>query len=200
MKLIGLTGGIGMGKSTSADWLSRSGIPVVDTDVLAREVVAPGEPALAEVVKLLGPEVLSCDGTLQRREVAKRIFSEESLRKQLEAILHPRIRERWLAQVERWKQDRRACGVVVIPLLYETGAEAYFEAVVCTACTRESQRERLLKRGWSDQDAMRRLQAQWPVEKKIARSHFVVWTEGDLETHAAQWKHVLGSLQLTHVL
>ncbi|MDB6034287.1 MAG: dephospho-CoA kinase [Verrucomicrobiales bacterium] len=196
MKLIGLTGGIGMGKSTSADLLSRRGIPVVDTDVLAREMVEPGQPALADVVAAFGNEVLAGDGTLQRGVLARKVFSNETLRKQLEGILHPRIRERWRSQVERWKEEGRRGGVVVIPLLFETGAESLFEAVVCTACSPSSQRERLLKRGWSEQESERRKQAQWPVEKKMSHSRFVVWTEGSLEVHAAQWQRILTFLDL----
>jgi dephospho-CoA kinase len=196
MKLIGLTGGIGMGKSTSADLLSRRGIPVVDTDVLAREMVEPGQPALADVVAAFGNEVLAADGTLQRGVLARKVFSNETLRKQLEGILHPRIRERWRSQVERWKEEGRRGGVVVIPLLFETGAESLFKAVVCTACSPSSQRERLLKRGWSEQESERRKQAQWPVEKKMSHSRFVVWTEGSLEVHAAQWQRILTFLDL----
>jgi dephospho-CoA kinase len=191
MKLLGLTGGIGMGKSTSADWLKQQGIPVVDTDILARSIVEPGQPALDEVVKLFGPEVLAPDGTLHRKELARRVFSNEASRKQLENILHPRIREQWLAEVVRWRQEGRPCGVVVVPLLYETGAEIQFDGIVCTACTGESQRERLLKRGWSPEESARRIQSQWPVEKKLGLANYVVWTEGDLETHSAQWKRIL---------
>jgi dephospho-CoA kinase len=194
MQLIGLTGGIGMGKSTSADLLSRRGIPVVDTDVLAREVVGPGQPGLAEVVATFGAEVLAADGSLQRGVLARKVFSNEASRKQLEGILHPLIRERWLAQVEHWKQESRSCGVVVIPLLFETAAERLFDTIVCTACSPESQRERLLKRGWSEEESSQRIRAQWPVEKKMNQSRFVVWTEGSLEVHSAQWQRVLAYL------
>jgi dephospho-CoA kinase len=191
MKLIGLTGGIGMGKSTSADWLSRSGIPVVDTDLVARELVEPGQPSLAELAAAFGKDILTPNGALDRGALARKVFSDETLRRTLESILHPRIRERWLLEVEKWKRENRSLGVVVIPLLFETGAEAYFDQVICTACLPETQRERLVKRGWSTEESIRRIQAQWPIEQKIARARFVVWTEGSLDVHSAQWKRIL---------
>jgi dephospho-CoA kinase len=96
--------------------------------------------------------------------------------------------------VERWKQENLGCGVVVIPLLFETAAERLFDTVVCTACSSESQRERLLKRGWSEEESAQRIRAQWPVERKMSQSRFVVWTEGSVEVHSAQWERVLAYL------
>src|SRR5688572_6954040 len=142
MKLIGLTGGIGMGKSTSASLLQQWRVPVVDTDDLAREVVEPGEPALAEVVRAFGGSVLGEDGRLKRDEVARVVFADDARRRELEAILHPRIRQRWLAQAETWRQEDQSLGVVIIPLLFETGAASEFERVICVACSAESQRKR----------------------------------------------------------
>src|SRR5688572_28334608 len=116
MKVLGITGGIGMGKSTSGELLRKRGIPVVDTDVLAREVVEPGEPALEEVVAVFGREALDANGRLNRGEVARRVFADPTLREKLEAILHPRIRERWLAQIQSWRAEGHAVAAVIIPL------------------------------------------------------------------------------------
>ena len=200
MKLIGLTGGIGMGKSTSADLLARQGVPIIDTDAIARDIVEPGQPALLELAAAFGQDILATNGTLRRAELAKKVFGDPALRQQLEGILHPRIRERWLNQVERWRLEGRPCGVVVIPLLFETGAETQFDKIVCTACTAESQRERLLKRGWSQEESSARMRAQWPVEKKMSLSNFVVWTEGAVESHAAQWERILAGLGILQSL
>src|SRR5438552_18516187 len=123
MKVLGLTGGIGMGKSTSAQILRERGIPVVDTDELARQVVEPGQPALAEVQQAFGAEIIGQDGRLLRDRLAERIFADPSARKRLEAILHPRIRALWHAQIAAWRGELRAVAVVVIPLLFETRAE-----------------------------------------------------------------------------
>src|SRR5262245_53982791 len=102
MRLIGLTGGVGMGKSTAADLLKERGIPVVDTDQLARDVVEPGQPAFNEVKERFGPGVVGPDGTLNRKALADLIFADSARRQELESILHPRIRERWLAQAALW--------------------------------------------------------------------------------------------------
>src|SRR5437879_3055472 len=102
MMVIGLTGGIGMGKSTSAALLERQGIPVVDTDVLARQVVEPGQPAWVEIQKAFGNDIVDNAGRLRRKELARLVFADVERRRQLESILHPRIRELWLAQVEQW--------------------------------------------------------------------------------------------------
>ncbi len=185
MKLFGLTGGIGMGKSTAAELL-RPQVAVVDTDDLARQVVEPGQPALAEVRARFGPEILASNGRLRRDELARRVFADEAARLQLEAILHPRIRARWQAQVETWRAEGKSMGVVVIPLLFETRAEAFFDATICLACTAATQHQRLRARGWTAEQIGQRIQAQWPVEKKMALADFVVWTEGSVAVHAQQ--------------
>lgn len=196
MKRLGLTGGIGMGKTAAADYLRRRGLPVVDTDQLARELVEPGQPALADIAAAFGPAVLDAEGSLRRLELAGLVFSDESRRRQLEAILHPRIRAAWRAQLEAWQRAGRPAAVVVIPLLFETGAAGEFDATLCVACSAASQRERLRARGWSDEEIARRLAAQWPIERKLAAADFVIWAEGGLEQTEAQLDRVLDSLGL----
>ena len=190
MTIIGLTGGIGMGKSTSAALLDQRLIPVVDTDVLARQIVEPGQPALAEIAAAFGPSMIGGDGNLRRDELARVVFAETSKRLQLEAILHPRIRELWLAQIERWKSERRASGVVVIPLLFETSSAADFDSIICVACSDASQRQRLHARGWTNEQMDQRIAAQWPTQKKLDFSNYVVWTESGMDTHAAQLERI----------
>ena len=186
MKSYGLTGGIGMGKSTAAEFLRRRGLPVVDTDAIAREVVEPGQPAMAEIQAAFGCDVFSPTGELLRDRLAERVFSNSTERKKLEAIVHPRIRARWLAQVEAWRAEGRSAAVVVIPLLFETNAAACFDKIVCVACSVRTQRKRLCSRGWTDAQIGQRLAAQLPIEKKLELSDYVVWTEPSLEVHAAQ--------------
>ena len=191
MRLSGLTGGVGMGKSTAAGFLLAAGARVVDTDDLAHELVQPGEPALTEITKVFGEKILAPDGTLQRRELAKIVFGDAAARQKLEAILHPRIRERWQAQAAAWRRENCAVGVVVIPLLFETQAEGSFDKIICVACSPASQRERLAARGWTPEQAGQRIAAQMPVEQKMARSHFVVWTEGVKEVSERQIGEIL---------
>jgi len=194
MILIGLTGGIGMGKTTAANLLLQRGLPVVDTDILARQVMEPGEPAFDEIRRAFGPEVLRPDGRVRRDELARQVFSNPARRQQLESIVHPRIRERWLAQVASWRGQKKPCAVVVIPLLFETNAAASFDAIVCVACSGAVQRDRLLGRGWTLEQIGQRLRAQWPIEKKMTLSHYVVWTEGGLDVLGGQFYRILARL------
>ncbi|MGE3312641.1 MAG: dephospho-CoA kinase [Limisphaerales bacterium] len=194
MLLLGLTGGIGMGKSTAAALLQRLGVAVVDTDEIARELVAPGQPALAEIQAAFGAEVLRPDGTLDRGRMARLAFGDEDGRRRLEAILHPRIREAWANRVGDWRSGGVKCGVVVIPLLFETAAESRFDAVICVACSAETQRRRLRERGWSEEHVDQRLAAQLPIELKIRKSGYLIWTETPVEVQEDQWKIVLRTL------
>ena len=191
MKVFGLTGGVGMGKSASAQLLRSRGVLVVDTDDLARQVVEPGQPALAEVQSTFGPEIVGPNGQLRRDELARRVFADPAARKRLEDILHPRIRALWRAQVENWRADGHPLAVVVIPLLFETSAEAELDATICVACTPATQHQRLLARGWSPQEIEQRLRAQWPVGVKMARADYLVWTEASLGVHEAQLERIL---------
>ncbi len=190
MKLYGLTGGIGAGKSAAAEILRSRGIMVTDTDNIARQLVEPGQPALVEIVARFGNGVLQGDH-LDRRSMARVAFADETARKDLEAILHPRIREAWQTETAKWREEGFLAGVVVIPLLFETAAENYFDAVICLACSAETQKQRLYQRGWSETDIAQRIASQWPLEKKMNKSHFVVWNEGDLLTLAEQLDRII---------
>lgn len=196
MKVLGLTGGIGMGKSACAELLRLRGVVVVDTDLLARQIVEPGEPALREIEQAFGPQVLEPSGRLSRRKLAEFVFADRAARLKLEEILHPRIRELWRAQVEEWRTARRTLAVVVIPLLFETKAEKELDATICVACSTQTQRERLTPRGWSPEQMAQRIAAQLPVETKMARANYVIWSEGSLDIHAAQLDCIL--LGLNH--
>ena len=194
MKLCGLTGGVGMGKSTAAGFLLQTGAMVIDTDDIARELVQPGQPALQDIQKEFGAEILSPQGGLKRDALARLVFADASARKRLEDILHPRIRERWLKQVEQWRRQPCLLAVVVIPLLFETQAESHFDTIICVACSAASQRERLHSRGWNVEQAQQRIASQIPVDQKIARSNHILWTEGLPEVHRNQVLQILGNL------
>ncbi len=194
MKTIGLTGGIGMGKSTSAQLLRARNIPVIDTDDIARQVVEPGQPALEELRQLFGDEIIGRDGRLLRAELARRVFADTDARSLLEGVLHPRIRVLWQAQVQTWRSERKPISVVVIPLLFETGANKELDATVCVACSLVTQMERLQTRGWPPDQIHQRIRAQWPVERKLGAADFVVWTEAGLDVHNTQLDRILNSV------
>jgi dephospho-CoA kinase len=194
MKLCGLTGGVGMGKSTTAGFFLQAGVRVIDTDVIAREIVQPGQPALAEIHNELGGNFISAAGELKREDLGRLVFTDEAARKKLEAILHPRIRAAWLAQAEAWRKENCPLALVVIPLLFETAAENQFEKIICAACSPAAQNGRLLMRGWSPEQIRQRIAAQLPVGQKIARAHFALWTEGQLPVHAQQAARILSRI------
>ncbi len=190
MKLYGLTGGIGAGKSAASEILRNRGIMVTDTDQLARQLVEPGQPALVEIVARFGNGILQGDH-LDRRAMARVAFADETARKDLEAILHPRIRQSWQDETAKWREQDCPVGVIVIPLLFETAAEDCFDEIICLACSAETQRRRLYQRGWSDIDIDQRLSTQWPMAQKMAKSNYVVWNEGDLSTLAEQLDRII---------
>lgn len=194
MKLLGLTGGIGMGKSACTQLLRSRGLPVIDTDELARDVVEPGQPALMEIQRLFGSEMLGPDGSLRRDALAQRVFASPEARRQLEAILHPRIRQLWREQANQLAAEGKPLAIVVIPLLFETGAEAELDNVICVGCSAATQQQRLAARGWSAEQIQQRIRAQWPIEKKLAAAHFVVWTEGPLDLLAPQLERILAGV------
>jgi dephospho-CoA kinase len=191
MKLIGLTGGIGMGKSTAARILARHGLPVADTDAIAHDLVTPGQPALEEIQSQFGAACCGPDGHLLRDRLAQIVFSDDSARRRLEAILHPRIRKHWKEQVDQWRVAGRSLAVVMIPLLFETNARPEFDAVICVACSSATQWNRLRDRGWTDYQIQLRLQAQLPVRTKIERADYLVWNDANLDLLEAQLLLVL---------
>ena len=194
MITIGLTGGIGAGKSEASDYLKRLGIPVLDTDVVARELVYPGQPALAEIVAAFGSAILDSQGHLDRSALGQKVFGDSAARQRLEAILHPRIYDGWTAWIrEQALQDQRLCAVV-IPLLYEKGYDSHFQVTLALGCTPQTQRQRLHQRQWTDQMIDQRLAAQWPMSEKLQRANYCLWSEGQREALHQQIEVVLKSM------
>lgn len=185
---IGLTGGIACGKSTVSQLFASRGAIVIDADVLAREVVEPGAPALAEVVRAFGPGVLQGDGTLNRQELGRLVFNDAAKRKQLEELLHPSIirllRER-MEEAERLYPDKLVIGDV--PLLYESGMEGLFQEIVVVYADPVVQLERLVARnGLTPEEALLRINAQLPMELKRKRADAVIDNSGTPEETRSQ--------------
>jgi dephospho-CoA kinase len=175
---IGLTGGIASGKSAVADAFARRAVPVVDTDVIAREVVEPGRPALAAVVAAFGSEVLGPDGRLDRRALRRLVFADPALRRRLEAILHPAIR------AEMQRQAAATAGpyvVIAIPLLVENGLQQQVDRVLVVDCPPDVQLARLLARdGETPEGARAILAAQATRDERLAVADDVVVNDGSL--------------------
>ena len=190
-RILGLTGGVGMGKSTAARLLKKAGLPVVDSDDLAREVVQPGTDALAEIATEFGEGFLNTDGSMNRVKMASTVFQDDAARKRLEAIIHPRVRVGWEKQIEQWREQKRPVGVVVIPLLFEVDLQDSFDAVVCVACTANTQRARLRERNWDDAQITARIAAQMDIAQKMDLADHVLWNEGAPELLMDQMKEIL---------
>ena len=190
-RVLGLTGGVGMGKSTAARLLKKVGLPVVDSDDLAREAVQPGTEGLAEIVDEFGEGFLKADGSLDRDKMASTVFQDEAARKRLEAIIHPRVRTVWEKQIDQWREQKRPVGVVVIPLLFEVDLQDSFDAVLCVACTANTQRARLRERNWDDAQITARIAAQMDIAQKMDLADHVLWNEGAPELLMDQMKEIL---------
>jgi dephospho-CoA kinase len=187
---VGLTGGIGSGKSTVARRLAELGAVVIDSDRLAREVVGPGTPGLAAVVAAFGPEVLAPDGSLDRPAVAARVFADPELRAVLNGIVHPLVR----ARAQTLTQAAPVDAVVVqdVPLLVENGLAASFDLVVVVDAPDDLRVERLTAdRGMTDADARARMAAQATREERLEAADFVLdnsgSTQGLLDQVDALW-------------
>ncbi len=175
---VGLTGGIASGKSTVADMFAELGVPVIDTDVIAREVVEPGQPALQEIREAFGDGVIGTDGRLDRAVMRRIVFAEPTRREQLESILHPRIRE------EGARQAAAAVGpyrLIVVPLLAESPMRAEMDRVLVVDCSEDVQLERLLARDAdSIEQARRIIAAQASREDRLAIADDVVLNDTDI--------------------
>ncbi|GFN30124.1 dephospho-CoA kinase [Paenibacillus xylaniclasticus] len=180
---IGLTGGIACGKSTVSAMLVERGARLVDADQVAREVVLPGEPALRAVAERFGQAVLHEDGTLNRQALGAIVFGQEDKRSELEAILHPAIRQRMREQMERWeREDSDAIIIADIPLLYETGQQTSYEGVIVVYVPVELQRARLMSRnGFTAEEADSRIRSQMNIERKRELADWVIDNSGSIE-------------------
>jgi dephospho-CoA kinase len=181
---IGLTGGIGSGKSTVAELLADRGARVVDADRIAREVVEPGTPGLAAVVAEFGPEVLTADGALDRPALAARVFGDPAARSRLDAVVHPLVR----ARAAELAAAAPADAVVVhdVPLLVETGQAASYDLVLVVETDVATRVARLEQRGLSAEDARARIASQATDEQRRAVADVVLRNDGDRDELAAQ--------------
>lgn len=187
MRVIGLTGGIATGKSTVASMLAARGAVVVDADLLAREVIAPGEPGHEMVVARFGGDIIDADGVLDRAALAAIVFADPAARTDLEAITHPRIRTLMRDRIGVALASSAPLAVADIPLLFEGGGDAEFPETLLVYAPREVQLRRMRERnGWDEVAARRRLDAQLPIDEKRARATWVIDNGGSLQATAAQ--------------
>jgi dephospho-CoA kinase len=197
---VGLTGGIASGKSTVSRRLAELGCRLIDADVLAREVVAPGGPAWRAIVQAFGPDVALPDGQLDRKRLGALVFADPARRKVLEAITHPAIMARRQAILDAWTAEGFDGLVVLdIPLLFEVSAAAHVDRVILVYALREAQLERLMRRdGFDRAEAERRLASQMPLAEKVRYADYVVDSSGAPEDTAAQVRAIHAALLAEH--
>ncbi|GHE12971.1 dephospho-CoA kinase [Klenkia taihuensis] len=184
MLRIGLTGGIGSGKSTVSALLVERGAVLVDADVLAREVVAPGTPGLAAVVEAFGEGVLTPGGELDRPALAAVVFADPAQRARLDGVVHPLVRARAAELVAQAPQD--AVVVQDVPLLVETGQAGSYDLVVVVQASLPVRLERLVQRGMTEEDARARIAGQATDEQRAAVADVLLHNDGTREELAAQ--------------
>ena len=178
--IVGLTGGIGSGKSTVARAFAELGVPWVDADDVAREIVAPGEPALEAIYKRHGDAVINADGSLNRAALREIIFNHPEERTWLESVTHPRVRERLLEHLERLSQQGAPYVLLVSPLLFESGQQALVDITAVVDIPESLQLSRTLARdGVSEQQVHAILGAQMPRTERLARADEVIENHRD---------------------
>ncbi len=198
MKLVGLTGGIASGKSTVAKILTELGAAIVDADILSREVVAPGHDGWKEIVATFGRDVLQADQNLDRQKLRTLIFNNPDARKQLEAIIHPRVRA--LAEQRIREQGEAGYAVVVyeVPLLFEGNLQEWLRPVILVASNVDLQRQRLQRRDGLDASAAQKhIDAQMNLEDKRKLADYVIENDGSLADLESQVRAVLAKIQAT---
>jgi dephospho-CoA kinase len=196
MLLVGLTGGIGSGKSTVSRMLAERGAVVVDADGLARRAVEPGTPGLQKVVEAFGPDVLKADGSLDREAVAARVFADEDARRLLESVTHPEVFRLYHDELDRYR-DTDEIVVFDAPLIVEAGAADGFDVLIVVSAPVEEQVRRLVAdRGMAEDAARARIAAQYPLEKKEALADVVIRNDGSVEDLEPQVERLWADLQV----
>ncbi len=196
MVRVALTGGIASGKSGVLRRLAARGIPVIDADILAREVVAPGTAGHAAVVERFGTTIVTADGAIDRRALGAIVFADAGARADREGLIHPAVYRAiadWFASLP----GDTALAVADIPLLFETGHAGDFDRIVVAACSPDEQVRRVMARDdVSRAEAEARLAAQWPIGQKVALADHVIWTTGTFEETNQQVDDLLQALPL----
>jgi len=195
LKLVGLTGNIGSGKSTVAGMFAARGIPIIDADALAREVQAPGQPAHADIAAAW-PEVVGPDGKLDRKRLGAIVFADPAARRRLEAITHPRIQELSRARMAALADAGHALAIYEATLLIESGRDKELDALIMVTASPATQIARVVARdGAREEDVRARLRAQLPQEDKVRLATYVVDNDGDLAATEAQIDRIVAELR-----
>ncbi|BAT49758.1 dephospho-CoA kinase [Bacillus altitudinis] len=196
--VIGLTGGIASGKSTVSQMIKEKGIRVVDADIIAKEAVSKGAPALHQIVQTFGEEVLLPNGELNRQQLGAIIFSDEEKRKKLNAIVHPEVRKEMLKQRDEGVSNQETFVVLDIPLLFESKLEGLVDRIIVVYTTPDLQLSRLMNRNdLSEEEALKRIHSQQPLEEKCQKADRVIENTKDLAFIRKQLENILNEWEHT---
>ncbi len=192
MKVLGLTGNIASGKSTVARMLEGMGARIIDADQIAREVVEPEKPAWVDIVKKFGPGILSPDGTIDRQRLGEIVFGDESQRRLLMDITHPRIKEAVRERIEEYREENAPVVVVEAALIVEKGGlREFLDGLIVVTADEESQIERLVKRsGHTREEALARIGSQMPAGEKALHADYLIDNSGTEEETEAEVKRL----------
>lgn len=190
--IIGLTGSIASGKSTVAKMIQSYKLPIVDADLIARQVVGPGTPTLKKIAEAFGGEVIAVDGSMDRAKVGRIIFHNDDMRQTLNGIIHPAIREEMLRQRDEFMSYGEKNIFMDIPLLFESKLEHFVEKIIVVSVKEEVQLQRLMARnGFTEDEARARIATQIPVKEKEQLADAVIYNNGTLEDTAIQLQTIL---------
>lgn len=186
-RVFGLTGNIGTGKSTVAWMFEELGVPVIDADEIAHEVIAPQTPAWKQIFERYGRAVLLADDVIDRKALAQIVFQDQIERKFLESVIHPYVKEEIEQRVTKLSRNGYPFVIAEIPLLYEAGWEKHFDAVIVVRCNEEQEIERCRQKfGFDREETLLRLRTQYPLERKVAAADRVIDNDGGLEETKVQ--------------
>lgn len=175
---IGITGGVGCGKSEVGRILRQMGVPVWEADAAVHRRLCSGTPEARAVARRFGPSVVQADGSIARDRLAKIVFHDPAKRRELESILHPPIVREMRAWIRQTVRQRPRAVVAIVPLLFEIGLQDTFDMVLCVAANRSAVLERLRRRGVGWAEARRRMAAQWPLRRKCRAADHVIMNNG----------------------
>ncbi len=185
MKIIGVTGGIGMGKSATAEILLQMDIPVIDSDDLAKEAVLPGSSGWKSLVNRYGNTVVLKDQSLNRKKISEIVFQSKTEKQWIESVLHPEIRQlrdRKMSQIISSNAQVHKFAVAwIVPLLFETNMVSEVNHVWCVACSSSTQLSRLRQRNWNETEIRNRMDNQWKIEQKMSLADVVIWNDFTLD-------------------
>lgn len=194
--IIGLTGSIASGKSTVSKMLADMGYPIIDADLVARQVVEPGTETLRQIEELFGKEVILKDGTMDREKVGELIFSDPASRKKLNDVIHPAIRQEMLRQRSAFIQQGREVIIMDIPLLFESKLQHFVDKILVVSVTEENQFKRLVSRNsLPEKEARARINSQLPLSVKEEGADAVIYNNGTIEETRHQLNRILSEWQ-----